>query len=138
MPKIEGMPIHHIGFAVRSIEESKGSFESVGTVFVCHASDLDRNLDFAFGSMGGVLVELIAPHDPDVPCNVSRFVEKQPCTLYHVCMETDNLDAEIMRLRKEGFRQVGKRITSDIYGPMTTGVFMYSIGMGLVEIVMKC
>lgn len=84
------------------------------------------------------MIELISPHDPKLPCTVTNMIEKQPCTLYHICLSTHDLKSEVKRLRKAGFRQLGQVITSDIYGYKATGVFLFSRGMGVVELVQEC
>jgi len=110
-------------------------FEALGARFFHTSSDIERNLDFQFAVLGRVMVELISPHDPKLPCAVTRMVEKQPCTLYHVCLKTHDLSSELVRLRKAGFKQVGKIIISDVYDYEATGVFLFSKGTGLIELV---
>lgn len=135
--KLDDLKIHHLGFAVRSIAEAVSKFNSMGMVFDHIASDLERNLSFHFGEMGGVMIELVSPYNPEKKCEVSNMTEKQPCTLYHVCYKTHNLDLIIERLKNQGFRQVGKKITSDIYGYEAEGCFLYSKETGLIELVME-
>ena len=138
MSELINLPLHHIGFAVRILEDTLPSFEALGTRFYREYTDIERNLDFVFGEIGGVKVELVSPHNDKMDCAVTNYVKRQSCTPYHLCFLTDNIDEELVRLKKRGFKQIGKRMTSDIYGTMTTGVFLFSLGMGLVEIVMEC
>lgn len=128
---------HHIGYAVRNISASEEAFTSLGAVFDRRVTDKDRNLEFSFGHMGECMIELVSPYDIKEKCAVTGYIEKQQCSPYHVCFTTDNIEIEISRLRKKGFRQVGNIINSDIYGYTTTGTFMYSLGTGLIEIVME-
>ena len=81
------------------------------------------------------MVELVSPHDADKPCAVTNMVEDKPCTLYHVCLEVRDLEKEVERLRKLGFRRMGQILTADIYGYETSGVFMYSKDAGVIELV---
>lgn len=87
---------------------------------------------------GGVLVELVSPRDPLMPSAVTKMVEKQPCTLYHVCLEVCDLDAEIKRLKCMGLRQMGRILESDVYGYEAKGVFLFGKGIGVVELVERC
>ena len=66
------------------------------------------------------------------------MVEKQPCTPYHVCLEVYDLDAEIKRLKHNGFRQIGEILTSDVYGYEAEGTFLFGRGIGVVELVERC
>lgn len=138
MQKLNDFPFHHIGFAVRSFEDSCPAFEALGAKFFREVSDVERNLDFQFARIGGVLIELISPHDPTLPCAVTNMIEKQSCTPYHISLKTHDLDAELKELRDKGFRQIGKIITSDIYGYEAMGVFLFNKGMGIVELVQEC
>lgn len=133
----DGLRLHHIGFAVRSLEESCRAFEAMGARLFYELSDAGRNLDFQFLSLGGVILELVAPHDASLPCSVTRVIEKQPCTPYHICLETPDLEAELQRLRNLGFRQVCEASATESYGYKATGVFLLSKGTGLVELVQE-
>lgn len=131
--------LHHIGYAVRSMEDSQNAFEALGAQFFHSAYDEERNLDFSFAYLGGDgMIELISPHDPEKPCTVSKMIEKQPCTQYHFCLKVDDLNEEIKRLRALGFMQMGKIIHKDIYGYDADGVFLYSKGTGTIELVAEC
>lgn len=45
---------------------------------------------------------------------------------------------ELDRLKSIGFKQMGKAITSKVYGYEATGVFLYSKEIGMIEVVMEC
>ncbi len=47
------LALHHIGFAVRSIEETRPAFEALGAEFFHASSDLERNLNFSFARLNG-------------------------------------------------------------------------------------
>ncbi len=134
---IKDKNIHHLGFAVRDAKISAKQFEVLGFQIQHTITDEKRNLDFTFMAGNELLIELVSPHDSSKKSVVSVYIEKSPCTPYHICMTVKNLNDEISRLRKEGFRQVGEKITSDIYGYNSTGVFLYSLGAGLIELVQE-
>ena len=125
MQELNGFPLHHIGFAVRSLDDSQQAFELFGAQFFHESSDMERNLDFRFAHMGEqIMIELVSPHDPELPCAVTNMVEKQPCTLYHIGLKTYDLRAELKRLKGNGFRQVGEILTTSVYGYETSGTFL--------------
>lgn len=126
---------HHVGFAVRSLADTQVALEALGANFLRETVDEERNLDFRFAEWGGVLIELVSPHDPAVFCVVTKMVEKQPCTPYHVCLEVSDLEYEIERLKGRQFRRMGQVLTTDIYGYESSGVFMYNKDVGVVELV---
>lgn len=82
-------------------------------------------------------MELVAPLDMSLPCAVTNMIEKQPCTLYHICLETPDLEAELQRLKSLGFKQLGKALASEMYGYEAVGAFLFSKGTGLVELVQE-
>ena len=142
MQELSRLQFHHIGFAVRSLNETKVAFETLGAKFFHSSSDLTRNLDFQFAfipNSGGaeVLIEFVCPHDSNLPCAVTKIVEKNPVAPYHICFQTDNLSGEVARLKKSGFKPLGEFLTTDVYGYEVTGVFLFSLGAGLIELVME-
>ena len=132
------LSIHHIGFAVSSPKEARIAFEALGAKFFREASVTDWNLDFQFATIIGGELELISPKNPAFPCAVSKIIEKQPCTPYHICLETDDLEAEIQRLKPLGFKQIQTIRTTDVHGYKTNGTFLFSKAAGLVEILQRC
>lgn len=83
------------------------------------------------------MVELISPHDKSLPSVVTKMVEKQPCTPYHICIKVNDVDAEIKRLKDKGFRRTEKVLTNNVYGYQSKGVFLFHKEIGLIEIVEK-
>lgn len=138
MQELTRASFHHIGFAVRSLSDTRPAFEALGASFTHEAKDEEQNLIFQFLEWGGVLVELISPCDPAAPCAVTKMVEKQPCTPYHICLEVQDLAVEIERLKGKGFRRMGKILASDVYGYPATGVFLFGRGIGVVELIQRC
>lgn len=132
------LSMHHIGFAVRSQSDARMAFEAMGAHFFHASCDVERNLDFQFALCGGVMMELVSPRDSNVQCVVTGMAEKSPCTLYHVCFQTDDLESELGRLKKMGFKQMGKVRKTDVYGYDADGVFLFNMGMGLIELVERC
>ena len=121
---IESKKIHHVGFAVESIENSKAAFEIMGAKFFHSAYDSSRNLDFSFGELGGgVIIELISPHDPNLPCAVTKLIEKLPCQPYHICFKTDEFEKDLERLKKLGFKRIDKILTTNVFGYEAIGTF---------------
>ena len=112
--------------------------KNLGFEFFHQSSDCARNLDFAFGKKGDIVIELITPHDFDIPCAVTNLIKKQPCSPYHICYEINDWDETLKSLKASGYKQMGKEIISDIYGYSAKGVFMFSKGTGLIEIIERC
>lgn len=53
MQKAEQLSLHHIGFAVRSLDDTQSMFELLGAKFYHSADDPKRNLSFRFAKVAG-------------------------------------------------------------------------------------
>ena len=137
MQELNNLPLHHIGFAVRSLSETQPAFEALGANFVHESTDEQRNLDFRFAQLGGVLIELISPHDAELPSAVTRMVKNDSCTMYHLCLKTDNLEAELKRLKSCGFKQMCKVYSSNVYGYNADGTFLFHKSLGLLKLIQE-
>ena len=98
----------HIGIAVRSIDKSSGLFAKLFGVREEHAEEVvDQKVKAAFFRIGEGGIELLEPMSSDSP--VAKFIEKRGEGIHHLSFEVDDLDAEIERLQKEGFRMIDEK-----------------------------
>lgn len=124
--------IHHIGYAVSSIEKSIQKFEVLGyTAMGEVVDDVSRKVRIVFLENSGVHVELIEPTSNDSP--VKSLIEKNGPGTYHICYETKGLEETANKLSKQGF----KPTTSISAAPAIDDrrvLFMYSRECGLIEL----
>ncbi|PNS34499.1 VOC family protein [Mesotoga sp. B105.6.4] len=124
--------IHHIGYAVSSIEKSIQKFEVLGYKAIGEVvDDVSRKVRIVFLENSGVHVELIEPTSNDSP--VKSLIEKNGPGTYHICYETKGLEETANKLSKQGF----KPITSISAAPAIDDrrvLFMYSRECGLIEL----
>lgn len=128
------MKINHIGYAVKRLDRAKSDFEKIGFVFSPAVDDTDRNVRISFGEMDGVMIELVTPLDRKKQSPVDEHISKAPGTPYHICYESNNLDDEIEKLEKQGFKVVIEPRPAVAFGGKRV-VFMITLGFGLMEIV---
>lgn len=126
------MRVDHIGYAVKDIEKAKKSMEALGYEFGPTVEDKDRNVSIAFGEMGGYRVELVAPMSEGSP--VDMQISKIGPTPYHICYKSDDVEADIARLKQSHFK-VTIPLAPAIAFNNKRVVFMYSLSVGLIEIV---
>ena len=126
------MRIDHIGYAVRNIDKAKKSFETLGYVFEETIEDRDRNIYIAFGEMDGYRIELVSPISEESP--VDMHLSKIGPTPYHICYKSDNIEADIESLTANGYKVLIPLAPAIAFGNKRV-VFMYSIAVGLIEIV---
>ncbi len=76
---------------------------------------------------------------------VRSFADTRPAfealgaRLFHTASDKErNLDSELKRLKRMGFRPMGKILTSDVYGNEAAGVFLFSRELGVVELIQRC
>ena len=128
------MKIDHIGYAVKRIDRALTAFQKLGFKFEPVIDDTDRNVKLAFGNKDGYRIELVAPLDKKQESPVDQYLSNAVGTPYHICYESENLDAEIEELAKQGFKVVIEPRRAVAFGGRRV-VFMMNIGFGLMEIV---
>lgn len=126
------MKIDHIGYAVKNIDKAKKSMEALGYIFEETVEDTDRNIYIAFGKMNEYRVELVAPVSAGSP--VDMHLSKIGPTPYHICYKSTDIESDIERLQANRFK-VSIPLTPAIAFGNKRVVFMYSLSVGLIEIV---
>ncbi len=130
------MKIDHIGYAVKRIDRALNVFEKLGFVFGQVIDDAERNVKLAFGEKDGYRIELVAPLDKKAESPVDRYLSNAAGTPYHICYQSEELDRDVEKLEKQGFKVVIKPRAAIAFGGRRV-VFMMNIGFGLMEIVEK-
>ena len=97
--------VHHIGIAVRDLEEALRFFSEVlgleveDTVIV-----EDQGMKAAWLSLGDVKLEVMEPLGPDTP--VGRFLDRRGEGVHHISVLVDDIGEVSERLREAGVRLV--------------------------------
>src|SRR5262249_39117359 len=86
----------------------------------------------AFFGVGESRFELLEPTNPSSP--IAKFLEKRGEGIHHVCLRVDDIEAEIARLRQEGFEFVGAAPRAGAGGHKVAFVHPKSAGGILVEL----
>ena len=128
------MKIDHIGYAVKRIDRAIIAFQKLGYEFEPVIDDTDRNVKLAFGSKDSYRIELVAPLDKKLGSPVDQYLSNAVGTPYHICYESESLDAEIEELKAQGYKVVIEPRPAVAFGGRRV-VFMMNIGFGLMEIV---
>ncbi len=94
--------IEHLGIAVKDLEASKKLFATLlGAPCYKEEEVASEHVKTAFFSTGESKVELLQATSPDSA--IARFIEKKGEGLHHVAFDVADIDAEIARLKAEGF-----------------------------------
>ena len=126
------MRIDHIGYAVKNIDKARKSMEALGYVFGDTVDDADRNIYIAFGEMNGYRVELVAPKSEGSP--VDMHLSKIGPTPYHICYYSNDIEVDIEKLKASRFKVSIPLAPAIAFGGKRV-VFLYSLSVGLIEIV---
>ncbi len=126
--------VDHIGYAVKRIGRARDSFEKLGFTFEPVIDDECRNIKIAFGEKDGYRIELVCPLDKSRGSPVDAYLSKVGPTPYHICYQSDDIDAEIESLKQQGFRVVVAPAEAVAFRKNRV-VFMMDLGIGLMEIV---
>ena len=126
------MKLHHIGYAVRDIQESVSQFKLLG--FEQHneiTDDTERNVKICFIRNQDTLIELIAPLTPKSP--VSVWLGKNDCSPYHLCYESRNIHEDIRYFKENGAKEIQKPLAAPAIEKNLVA-FLYLSSVGIVEL----
>ena len=127
------LKVHHIGYAVADIEKAQRSFEALGyTAAGPVKDDQIRNVKIVFMKKDAIDVELVAPNGEPNP--VDGILKKNGSAPYHICYETNDMQKDILELKKSGYMIIKKPEEA----PAIDGgrvAFLYSAAAGMIELV---
>ncbi|TCK67872.1 methylmalonyl-CoA epimerase [Winogradskyella wandonensis] len=100
--------IEHIGIAVKDLEHSNSLFASLfGEEHYKIEEVKSENVLTSFFKCGPNKIELLQGTSEDSP--ITKFIEKKGEGIHHIAFAVDNIEAEIERLTKEGFRMIHEK-----------------------------
>lgn len=98
----------HIGIAVKSTDTSSVLFAKLLGKAKEHTEEIaDQKVKATFFRIGEGGIELLEPTSPDSP--IAKFIAKRGEGVHHLSFEVDDIEAEIARLKKEGFQMIDER-----------------------------
>ena len=99
--------LEHIGIAVKDIEQAKDSYSCLLNTS-CYKTEVveSQQVTTAFFKLKEQKIELLAATSPQSV--IARFIEKSGEGLHHIAFEVEDIDAEMVRLEKEGFTPLQK------------------------------
>jgi len=94
--------IEHIGIAVKNFHFSIPIFESILNT-KCYKKEkvTSEKVNTAFFQIGESKIELLESTEEDGV--IAKFIEKKGEGLHHIAFDVDDIEAEMKRLKKEGF-----------------------------------
>ena len=129
------LKVHHVGYAVPSIEQALPEFEALGWG-VCGGvtEDESRKVRIQFIRLGDQVAELVAPLTEDSP--IRKTIQKGGGTPYHICYEVDSLADAEAELKSKHFMVFKNPSPAPAIG-MRRVEWLYSRNGGILELVEK-
>ena len=94
--------IEHIGIAVKSLKESNTLFAKLfGEPHYKVETVESEGVNTSFFKVGDNKIELLEATKQDSP--IAKFIEKKGEGIHHIAFDVDDIEAEIKRLKAEGF-----------------------------------
>ncbi len=98
--------VEHIAIAVKNLQNSQHLFTRLlGTDAYKTEVVPTEGVTTMFFQMGETKIELLEAKGPDSP--ISKFIEKRGEGIHHIAFDVEDIDAEIARLKAEGFEVLG-------------------------------
>jgi len=123
--------IEHIGIAVKNLEKSNLLFKQLlGKAHYKTEDVVTEGVKTSFFKSGPNKIELLEATSLDSP--IAKFIEKKGEGIHHIAFAVDNINAEIKRLKKEGFivlnetpkRGADNKLVAFLHPKSTNGVLI--------------
>lgn len=124
---------HHIGVAVKSIEATAAVYVAGGYLQSVTTFDPIQNVNICWLEKENMpLIELLEPVNESSP--VSKTLEKNGVTPYHICYIVDNLEEATAELRRMRYVQVSKPAEAVAINNCRVA-FYFNKNVGVIELV---
>jgi len=130
------MKIDHLGIAVRSIDEALKFYRDIlGLQLDCTEIVEDQGVEVAMLPLGESRVELLQPMGENSP--VARFLEKRGPGIHHICIEVEDIRAQLAELKAAGAQLIDEQPRRGAGGHLIAFVHPKSTSGVLIELVQK-
>lgn len=102
------MKLHHVGIAVKSVDEAASRFGGLLGLERAERYDLPEfGVCALFMPVGASNLELLEPLGDG--STVGKFIEKKGEGIHHICFEVDNIEASLEEFRSQGARLIDEK-----------------------------
>jgi len=130
------MKIHHIGIAVRSLDEAATRFGGLLGLERGDRYDLPEwGVSALFLPVGESNLELLEPHGED--SSVGKFLARRGEGLHHVCFEVDDIETSLREFEQQGAQLIDQKPRKGAGGHLVAFVHPKSSHGVLVELKQK-
>ena len=128
--------IHHIGVAVRDLDEAAGTYEQLlGARLEYRETIESQGAEAVSVRVGTGRVELLASLGEDTP--IGRFIARRGPGMHHVAYEVDDLAGELAALAAQGVQLIDPEPRPGLYGLQVAFVHPDAVHGVLTELVSR-
>lgn len=129
------MTFHHIGVATLNIEASSLAYALLGYQVGLSIYDPKQKVNLCFlEKENAPTIELVSPTEEASPVN--NILKKNGTTPYHTCFEVEDIENQILVLKKSKFMVVVKPIEAIAFDNRRVA-FLFNKDAGLIELLEK-
>jgi methylmalonyl-CoA/ethylmalonyl-CoA epimerase len=128
--------IEHIGIAVSDLQAAGSLYEKLLNTTIYKTEEVStEGVITAFLQSGPNKIELLQAANPDSP--IGKFIAKKGEGVHHIAFEVDDIKAEMIRLKNEGFVLLSDEPKPGADNKLVCFVHPKSAGGVLVELVQE-
>jgi len=128
--------IEHIGIAVKELQSSNTLFEKLlNASFYKEENVESEHVKTSFFKIGNSKIELLEGTSSE--SSISKFIEKKGEGIHHIAFDVDDIEAEISRLKSEGFEFINENPKPGADNKMVVFMHPKSCNGILVELCME-
>jgi methylmalonyl-CoA/ethylmalonyl-CoA epimerase len=125
--------LDHIAIAVPDLEEAIRRFcDDMGLPLAGREDVPSAKTTTAFLPIPGTRIELVHPLNGEGA--IQKHLEKRGGGLHHICFETDDIEADMERLRSKGYRLLSDTPQPGAHGTRIVFIHPKSCGGVLIEL----
>jgi methylmalonyl-CoA/ethylmalonyl-CoA epimerase len=131
MPTIKR--IDHVAILIEDFEGALGFWRDALGMDVSHIEDVPaEHSQVAFLPLGSSEIELVRPTTDD--SGLARYLEKRGPGMHHICLEVDDIEAMIAKLKGKGVQLIQATASVGLGGRKYAFIHPKSSGGVLVEL----
>ena len=109
------MKLDHIGIVVRDLQKALEVYESALDLPLKEIVEIaDQEVRVAFLPLGESNIELVQPISDDT--GIARYLEKRGEGIHHICIEVEDIEAALSRLRDHGVQLIDQQPRRGAHG----------------------
>lgn len=125
--------IEHIGIAVKDLQKANNIYEKLlGTGPYKHEEVKSEHVTTSFFRVGTNKIELVQSDHPESA--ISKFIDKRGEGLHHIAFDVPDINAEMARLKADGFRLLNDQPKKGADNKLICFVHPKSAGGVLIEL----